>query len=127
MSETSSPVRKILIVDDNEMVRQLIALLMRREGFEPIEAADGPTALTLVEQEQPDVMIVDLLLPGLSSLEVMRRARELRPQTRIVALATTPDVKAVVDSFKHGACEFESKPFNNELLVRAVYRALLGL
>ena len=67
--------RKILIVDDELEVARALAQLMVREGLEPVVAADGPSALRLIQSESPDVLLVDFRLPGMDGMEVLRAPR----------------------------------------------------
>ncbi len=66
---------KILVVDDDENLRRLVAAYLESEGYEVEEAADGPSAIAAVEREEPQLVVLDLMLPGLSGLEVARQIR----------------------------------------------------
>jgi DNA-binding response OmpR family regulator len=71
--EAESPVAKILIVDDEPNIREVVSLYLRRDGHSVIPAADGEEALRLYRQGQPDLVVLDLMLPKVSGLEVCRR------------------------------------------------------
>lgn len=68
--------KKILIVEDEEILRSLLSDKLREEGFEVIEAIDGETGLEKIKKEKPDLVLLDLVLPGIDGYEVLRRAKE---------------------------------------------------
>src|SRR5687768_1076250 len=72
---TSMSGETILIVDDEPTIVEVVGLYLQREGFRVLTAADGLSALALVEQQRPDLVVLDLMLPGLGGLEVTRRLR----------------------------------------------------
>ena len=66
---------KVLVVDDEPTVREVVAGYLRRDGHEVFEAADGTTALELLETNPPDLIVLDMMLPGVNGLDVLRRVR----------------------------------------------------
>lgn len=115
----------ILVVDDEESFVAPLAHTLTREGYRVLIAYDGLAALDLVEREQPDVVLLDLMLPGMSGLQVCRAIRGLAiPQPGVVMVtAKGADVEAVV-GLESGADDYVAKPFNLSLLLARV-RALL--
>jgi len=114
---------RVLITDDEPDVRWSLATLLSREGYEPIEAADGPTALELARRNAPDVALLDLNLPRRHGLEVFRDLLEVDPGLPVVVITAhgSPDAARQVAS--QGAFGYLSKPFNNEDVLFAVGRA----
>jgi two-component system alkaline phosphatase synthesis response regulator PhoP len=115
----------VLVVDDEESFVAPLAHTLAREGYRVLTAHDGPAALDLVAREQPDVVLLDLMLPGLSGLQVCRSIRKLNiPQPGVIMVtAKGTDVDAVV-GLESGADDYVAKPFSLSLLLARV-RALL--
>ncbi len=112
----------IVLADDHSVMRQgLKALLETEEGFSVVgEAADGVAALRLVETLKPDVLVVDLVMPGLSGLDVIREARRSSPATRIVVLSMHGSEVYVQEALQNGALGYVLKQSNATDLVRAI-------
>ena len=111
---------RILVVDDEESVVQLLTRLLSRQGYAVDSASDGGTALTKIREEQPDVVLLDIILPRVDGLEVCRRIKQ-DPATRLlpVVLMTGLGREKRIDGTKAGADDFLTKPFeSNELLAR---------
>ena len=118
--------KKILIVDDEEPITQLFRTVLSLFGYEPIEVFSGPEALGAVAQEIPDLVILDVAMPGMDGLEVCRRLKSV-PETRdipvlmISALALEQDRKLALEA---GADGFLFKPFHPENVVAEIERLL---
>jgi DNA-binding response OmpR family regulator len=111
------------VVDDEDKILEVLCSYLRREGYEPLQAASGDEALRLFESERPDLVVLDLMLPGISGEEVCRR---LRRESRVPVLMLT--AKAAEEErlrgFRLGADDYLTKPFSPRELVARV-RALL--
>ena len=114
---------KILIVDDDAELRELIAFALRQAGYLVVQAEDGPSALTLYDQEQPHLVILDVNLPGLSGLDVCRRIRA-ESDTPIMMLTVRGSEEDQVQALDLGADDYLTKPFSPRTLLARV-RALL--
>ncbi len=113
----------ILVVEDDVRIAKLLELYLRRDGHSVTIAADGRTALAVFEQQQPDIVILDLLLPGAHGRDVCRAIR-MRHATPILMLTALDDERDIVEGLDLGADDYVTKPFKpNELLARV--RALL--
>jgi CheY-like chemotaxis protein len=107
--------RSILIVDDEAVVRAYIVRALRMQGFEVVEACDGPTAWQLALQKPYDLVITDNRMPGMSGKELTRRVRERYPDTRILCVSGSQDTPAEDD----GHVAHLRKPFGiDELVVK---------
>lgn len=117
--------RKILFVDDEEDLRRIVVRLLRPLG-EVIEAGDGTEALRLVELRAPDVMLLDVGLPDMSGLDVLKAARERRPDLPVLVLTGKLELDTARAVLKHGARAYVTKPFEPDVLMREVVRLLNG-
>ncbi len=115
---------RVLIADDDRAIRDALTRALGLEGYDVVQAADGNTALTLIESAQPDVAILDVMMPnidGLTVCRVLRAERNRLPVLMLTARTETPDRVAGLDA---GADDYLAKPFDlDELLARL--RALL--
>jgi len=118
----------ILLADDHQIVRVgLRALLEAEPDFRvAAEAADGLEALALLERLQPDVIILDLMLPGLNGLEVSRQAPGLAPRTRVLMLSMHSNAAYIHAALRHGVSGYLLKQANMDELVPAVRAVLRG-
>jgi two-component system, OmpR family, alkaline phosphatase synthesis response regulator PhoP len=116
---------KILIVEDMESVVTLLRTLLEREGFEVTAAQDGLEALEAVRREKPDLVLLDLILPGLDGLEVCRRIRHdpITAHLPIIILSGKEEETDKVIGLEIGADDYITKPFQaNELIARVKSR-----
>jgi len=118
----------IVLADDHPIVRQgMRGLLELEPGFVVVgEAGDGREAVELVERLQPDVAILDLMMPELNGLEVARRALRLSPRTRVVILSMYSDEPHVLEALRAGAMAYVLKGTSTETLIFALREAMAG-
>lgn len=109
---------RILVVDDDPSLAEMIGILLEAEGYEPSFCADGTSALDAVESSDPDLVLLDVMLPGLDGVEVCRRIRE-RSDVPVIMLTARTDTQDVVAGLEAGADDYVTKPFKSkELLAR---------
>lgn len=117
----------VLIVDDHQLFRTGLAELLADEGVKVLGAvADGASALDLVGRCAPDVVLMDLEMPGLSGIETIRRIAEIAPRTRVVVLTIDADEQSVVDAIAAGACGYLLKGTSLQSLVAGINAAVAG-
>jgi DNA-binding response OmpR family regulator len=118
----------VLVVDDDEVIRGMLAWLFEEAGYGVRQAADGAEALVEIQARPPDCMILDLMMPEVDGQTVLarRQAASLAPETRIVVLTAKTDRSDEVWCWERGADEFLNKPFDGEKLIRLV-ADLMGL
>jgi DNA-binding response OmpR family regulator len=117
---------KILIAEDSMTVRRLVAARLRADGYDVVEAEDGEEALTLAQQQHPDLYVLDKVMPKLDGFEVVRALRE-DPLTRdapIVMLTERSSEEDVLGGLQLGVEEYMPKPFSPHELSARVRRAL---
>jgi DNA-binding response OmpR family regulator len=114
---------RVLVVDDNARTQEAIALYLRHAGYDVDVAGTGPDALTLAAERTPDLIVLDLMLPGLSGLDVCRTLRERTDVPIIMVTArTTEDDK--LEGLRSGADDYVTKPFSPRELVARVATVL---
>ncbi|MES2714534.1 MAG: EAL domain-containing protein [Pseudomonadota bacterium] len=119
-------VQRLLIVDDDALLRHMAARTLRHAGFEVVEAADGEQALAILATDAIDLVLLDLLMPGLDGYQVCRRIRAL-PQGRILpilVLTGLNDTGSIDSAYEAGATDFIAKPIHWTLLSHRVRYAL---
>jgi two-component system OmpR family response regulator len=120
---------KVLVVDDEEYIRDLVSSALRIAGFESLTAADGSKALAAMTAHDPDLVILDVGLPSIDGFEVCRRIREDGDDTPVIFLTARDTDEDKVSGFTKGGDDYLTKPFSLEELVarvRAVLRRTQG-
>jgi len=115
---------RTLIIDDDKQICTILSDLLKREEFETLVAYDGERALKIVRSEAPDLLLVDMKLPGMDGMEVLHQAKELDPELPVVFITAHADARGAVKAIKAGAHDYLSKPFDNHEVIRVVHRAL---
>ena len=118
-----SPVR-VLVVDDEGNLTELLRMALRYEGWEPYTAGNGTDAVKIAREVRPDAIILDMMLPDFDGLEVMRRIRADEPNMPVIFLTAKDDVADRIAGLTAGGDDYVTKPFSLEELI-ARLRALL--
>ncbi|RMH18805.1 MAG: sigma-54-dependent Fis family transcriptional regulator [Acidobacteria bacterium] len=114
----------VLIVDDEERIRGILALLLRDHRHRVAEAASGEEALALAASFHPDLVLLDLNMPGLDGLETLRRLQASRPEADVIIMTAYGTIRSAVEAMRSGAFDYLTKPFDNDELLLLVDRAL---
>lgn len=117
---------RVLIVDDEKDFCDILFHLLRRESFEPIVAHDGETALEMIHGGLSDAVLLDMNMPGIDGLEVLRRSKEKHPDLPILVMTAYGGTARASEAIKEGAWDYLPKPLNNRLLVDKLKRAILN-
>lgn len=110
---------RILVVDDDPGIGEVVQLFLRAEGFDTRVATSGPEALSMFDDYQPHLVLLDLNLPGLDGISVCRSIRETSG-TPIVMLTARTDSQDIVSGLEAGADDYVEKPFNEKVLVARI-------
>src|SRR5215472_16085934 len=114
----------ILIVDDELSMRQFLTHLFQRDGHDLRAAQNGREAMATLRERSIDIVISDVRMPDMGGIELLRAARELRPNLEFIMMTAFANVDAAREAFLLGAFDFIQKPFDNDLLKEIVARAL---
>ncbi len=118
---TENAARKVLVVDDEPTIVEIVGRYMARAGFETFEAVDGPAALRLAELHRPDLVVLDVMLPGIDGIEVMRQLHERPgPRTAVILLTARGEESDRLVGLRDGADDYVVKPFSPAELVARV-------
>jgi len=116
---------RILIVDDEEVLRDVLDAVLRREGFEVAMAASGEEALSVLDEDDSiDLVILDIMLPGISGIDTLRAVRISNPSLPVIIITAFSSIDGAIEAMKHGAFHYIPKPFKNEEVILTVNKAL---
>ncbi len=107
---------RILVVDDERSMRELLAIVLRREGYEVLLAENGKSAIAMLEREPVDILISDIKMPDLSGVEVLRAAKRIDQDILGIMITAFASTESAVEAMRLGACDYLSKPFDVDLL-----------
>jgi DNA-binding NtrC family response regulator len=119
----TSPAR-VLVVDDEKLIRWSVTERLQRDGYDVQSAESGEQALEMLAATPPDLMLLDVRLPGIDGVETLQRALSLHPELAVLMMSAHSTVDIAVDAMKHGAVDFLVKPFPFQALDAAVERAI---
>lgn len=114
----------ILVVDDEESMRHYLTKTLARQGYEVVAARDGPEALEIAQQRPPDVAMVDVRMPGMDGVAVMRSLRASMPRLPVVLMTGYATVQDALAAMKQGATDYVTKPFRVDAVCATVAKAL---
>ena len=117
---------RILIVDDEPDMRLAVRNVLKLRGYEIAEAGDGPAAIAQAEKSRPDLVLLDMRLPGMDGIEVLSALKKIDDSLPVVMITGYGHIQSAVDVMKLGASEYLQKPFENAQLVETVKRFVKG-
>jgi two-component system response regulator (stage 0 sporulation protein F) len=120
-----SPLGRILVVDDEAPVREVLSEYFTTQGYTVDAAASGNDALAAVRRARPDLVLLDIRMPGIDGVEILRRIRELDEDLAVIMVTANEDVVLARETLKLGAFDYVAKPFDFSYLDRAVAAALV--
>src|SRR5262249_32594394 len=107
---------RILVVDDERSMRELLAIVLRREGYDVVLAENGHAAVDVLEREPVDLLISDIKMPDLSGVDVLRAAKRVDQDILGIMITAFASTDSAVEAMRLGACDYLSKPFDVDLL-----------
>jgi CheY-like chemotaxis protein len=115
---------RVLVVDDTPANIKLLDAVLSSQGYTVVPAESGTEALSLAEQDAPDIVLLDILMPGMDGVKVLRAIRALDPSIPVVMVTANVDEKVARDTLTMGAFDYVPKPFNFHVLDRIVMAAV---
>ncbi len=103
---------KVLIVDDQFGIRILLNEVLQKEGYQTLQAANGPQALALVEEHQPDLVLLDMKIPGMDGIEILKRMKMKDPMIRVMIMTAYGELDMIQEAMDLGAINHFAKPFD---------------
>lgn len=114
----------ILVVDDDKSMREFLELILKREKYNVICAKDGADAILLLKNNYFDLVITDLMMPAINGLELLKKAKELYPDIKVLMITAFGTIETAVEAMKLGAYDYITKPFNNDDLRLRIRRVI---
>jgi DNA-binding response OmpR family regulator len=111
--------RRIMVVDDNQEMLKILKRTLQIEGYDAVTAADGASALALLEEAKPDLIILDIMMPGLDGLQTLDLIRE-RSKVPVIMLTARAEVTVLQRSLLLGADDYVCKPFSTRALIARI-------
>jgi two-component system response regulator (stage 0 sporulation protein F) len=115
---------KILIVDDQYGIRILLNEIFQKEGYQTFQAANGVQALSIVAKETPDLMILDMKIPGMDGLEILRRVKKTNPEINVIIMTAYGELDMIHEAMDLGAITHFAKPFDIDEIREVVRKEL---
>ncbi len=116
--------QNILLIDDDEIQLQLQRSLLMHEGYNVYATADGPQGIGIFKRTRMDLVLLDLGLPSMSGIEVLKELRRLDPAAKVIVITGYPSVESSVVALRAGAWDYVQKPVNIPVLLKKVSNAL---
>jgi len=116
--------RSVLVVDDAAFMRMMIRDILSREGYVIYEAVNGRDAVEKYQEVRPDLVTMDITMPGMSGLEALQAIRDQDPAARVLMVSAMGQQKMIVEALEHGAMDFLVKPFQPTKVLETVKKCL---
>ncbi|HUL36345.1 MAG TPA: UDP-3-O-acyl-N-acetylglucosamine deacetylase [Thermodesulfobacteriota bacterium] len=116
--------KKVLVVDDEERVVQSIAGVLEDEGFRVAKARSGEEAIRIFQEDEPDVTLLDIWMPGMDGIEVLKKLKGISPDCQVIMVSGHATISTAMTAVKLGAFDFIEKPLSLDLLLMTIRRAL---
>ncbi len=115
--------KRILVVDDEESIRLTLNTLLARHGYHVLTAADGPAALEVLADQEIDVVLIDVRMPGMDGIELTRKIVEQEIRTAIIVMSAYGSVENAIEAMKAGAYDYITKPFKTDEVILTLAKA----
>lgn len=122
--KTTNTTRRILIVDDEDDLRELLSQVLHTQGYEVQSAINGEEAIALLTHQSFDLALLDIQMPKINGIQVLRHIRENSPSTKAIMLTGYADLKNAMEASEFGAQDFISKPYKLDDVLSTIRRVL---
>lgn len=117
--------KKLLIVDDQNGIRVLLVEVFSSEGYETFQASNGKLALSIVERENPDLVLLDMKIPGMDGLEILKRIKKINPEIKVIMMTAYGELEMIKEAQETGALMHFTKPFDIDELRMVVNKQMM--
>ncbi|GIP01570.1 MULTISPECIES: response regulator [Paenibacillus] len=117
---------KVLIVDDQNGIRILLVEVFSSEGYETFQAANGKAALEIVKMHAPDLVLLDMKIPGMDGLEILKHIKQMNPDIKVIMMTAYGELDMIKEATDLGALMHFTKPFDIDEMRQAVNMQLKG-
>ncbi|CAH1199379.1 Sporulation initiation phosphotransferase F [Paenibacillus plantiphilus] len=118
--------KKVLIVDDQNGIRVLLMEVFSSEGYETFQASNGKLALEIVRDEAPDLVLLDMKIPGMDGLEILKHLKAINKEIKVIMMTAYGELDMIKEATDHGALMHFTKPFDIDEMRMAVNMQLRG-
>lgn len=118
--------KKVLIVDDQNGIRVLLTEVFNSEGYKTYQASNGMLALEIVKKDKPDLVLLDMKIPGMDGLEILKRIKKIDPDVKVIMMTAYGELDMIKEATESGALMHFTKPFDIDELRTAVHAELRG-
>jgi len=115
---------KVLIIDDDEVLLRLLIITFTEEGYDVLSTADGPQGVILYKEHRPGVVLLDLGLPSMSGIEVLKEIKEFDNKAKVIVVTGYGSVESAVLAIQYGAADYVEKPVEVEILLKKMKEVL---
>ncbi|MFQ3675119.1 MAG: response regulator, partial [Endomicrobiia bacterium] len=115
---------KILVIDDEQGIRDMVSYTLLKEGYAVFTAANGAEGVEQVIKNDIDVAITDIKMPGMDGIEVLKKIKEVKPEVEVIVATGYGSTETAVESLRKGAYDYINKPFNIDELSSLVSKAI---
>src|SRR4030042_212756 len=122
--EKNQDKHNLLVVDDEAVIREGMRRILASQGYHVDTSASGRTATEIIQEQDFDVVITDLKMPGMDGIEVLKTIRILQPEVPVIIITGYSTVDTAVEAMKNGAFDYIAKPFTSELIIEKVRKAV---
>lgn len=116
--------KKILIVDDQFGIRILLKEVLQKEGYTTFQASNGQKAIDIVKNEKPDLVLLDMKIPGMDGIEILTKLKEINQNIQVIIMTAYEELDMIQEAIQLGALTHVAKPFDIEDLVKEVKKFL---
>jgi len=113
-------VHSVLVIDDDELHLALMQNILQQEGYKVFTTADGPQGIAIYKEHRPDIVLLDLGLPRMNGLEILRRLRTIDEKARIIVLTGHGSEESAELALRYGASDYVRKPFDCSSLIKRI-------
>ncbi len=114
---------KILLIDDEEAIVRLLSMSLRSDGHDVVTALNGEEGLEVFQEENPELVLTDIKMPGMNGIEVLQNIKSMQPDAEVIIITGHGDIDNAIEALKFGASDFINKPVRDEVLTVALQRA----